>query len=894
MAAIDEKNDIQPTTEDGGTPSEAESVPTESVGLIARIKQQYIPKLLAFLKTRVGIITATVTFSLLATGVWAVLRSEPAEPLDQQFEQAMELSTDLHDLDNRQATREIVTTLRDAKYRDPKFTGGAEYLFGMVLFHDAQDQEKFAQQPIYRRSVHFLKQSKRSLPLQYRPQFAMAFGTGLYHIGLYNEAIPQLQEAMKTFPSGKKEASINLLAIYTEQKKTTELQKAVPLSEQLLQLPSLSLDERNRILHLKAALHLALQQPQHAQQAIEKISPRMPETEILHAQIQMAYAAEFQHRGEMFGAISLVESSRQRAAAQKQFQAALTRLEPISKFVRLDQTLPRQSLFLMGICAQQLATLNVENESLNQYDQAINYFNLAIKSDPQSMEGIAANIHFAAILQNIGRDEEAFQAYHAALSAISDLSQYRNRWLPLPQFRERILQAWKHWTDRHAYQMAVKLSTVMSPLIPVVQAQRLNGLANHRWVKYLANQLTTTPFSERAQKQQIVWEHWRLSGAAYAKLAEISSTSSKYPTVLWTSAEHYRNGHDFKNSLNQFTRFINLQSTNKLPIALVRRGQVLLDLGRFKEARDHFQKVITTFPTDTAAFEAKYYIGQCYLELGDVQSAETTWRKILTAERLAPAAIEWQKSLFSLGKLLYHSAVIQHDQAEQKAEGEISKQLLSSLKKSAERWEESRYRFVEYLERYPVSPHRNEARFLLAKSLQAESLYPQTVLKKAEVENVKLELRRKMYGLLQQARDEYRQLQAKLLPLEETGQLDQLGQQFLRDCYFEIAHTSFALDDYQKAITDYNSAANRYPQDPHVLLAYLQMAVCNDRLGQPAEALSTLVQAKVILKKLPEKTFSSERTNLSKKEWETWLDWARKIRTTTRRTSATIPSPIVP
>ena len=93
-------------------------------------------------------------------------------------------------------------------------------------------------------------------------------------------------------------------------------------------------------------------------------------------------------------------------------------------------------------------------------------------------------------------------------------------------------------------------------------------------------------------------------------------------------------------------------------------------------------------------------------------------------------------------------------------------------------------------------------------------------------------------------------------------------------------HTYFALDDYRKAIVAYNSAANRYPRDPQVLLAYLQMANCNDRLGDHGEAVSMLVQAKVILKQLPDEAFKSRNTSLSKQEWANWLDWGRRLRRT--------------
>ncbi|MCH7987681.1 MAG: tetratricopeptide repeat protein, partial [Planctomycetes bacterium] len=202
------------------------------------------------------------------------------------------------------------------------------------------------------------------------------------------------------------------------------------------------------------------------------------------------------------------------------------------------------------------------------------------------------------------------------------------------------------------------------------------------------------------------------------------------------------------------------------------------------------------------------------------------------------------------------------------------------LEQAVARWEESRRLLTEYIERYPNSSEFSEVRFLLARAFQESAVLTRHRLKEAEVENVRLELRREMHGLINQSREEFRRLQTQLLREEGADLLDGLGQRFLRDCYFEIANNYYALDQFDKSIIAYTSAANRYPQDPQVLIAYLQMANCYDRLDEPGEALSMLVQAKVILKQLPESAFHHRKTNLTKKEWETWLDWARVMRRT--------------
>ena len=127
-------------------------------------------------------------------------------------------------------------------------------------------------------------------------------------------------------------------------------------------------------------------------------------------------------------------------------------------------------------------------------------------------------------------------------------------------------------------------------------------------------------------------------------------------------------------------------------------------------------------------------------------------------------------------------------------------------------------------------------------------------------------------------------LQAK----ESAGLLDPLGQRMLRDAYFERAHNLYAMDKYDRAIEAYTSAANRYAEDPSVLLAYIQMANCYDRLGKPLDARGVAIQAMLIHKNLPDKIFTQDKTLMTRDEWRSWLEWAGALRRPPRRS---VPAP---
>jgi len=42
-----------------------------------------------------------------------------------------------------------------------------------------------------------------------------------------------------------------------------------------------------------------------------------------------------------------------------------------------------------------------------------------------------------------------------------------------------------------------------------------------------------------------------------------------------------------------------------------------------------------------------------------------------------------------------------------------------------------------------------------------------------------------------------------------------------------------------------------------------------------------LEQAKVILKQMPDKVFDPKVTNMTREQWEKWIDWARRLHQTT-------------
>lgn len=877
MADADQTTRSKPKS--GGAAAPASTA--ETAGRAQRLVRVLRDGARSLLDTRLKQLTAAAVVGLLIVfGVWWSIRSR-ALPPEERLVQALALLKRRDDHDARHAAKTIAADLRKLGFRDPNFSGGAEYVLGIAAFRNGQEADESDREPFYTRAARYLREcEQQALDDRYRPEWSYALGVSLHELGSFGEAQPLLAEAARAFPPGRADVALRLADIALARKRTAEMRPALKLIDAVLagRLPR---RQRDQTLLQKAQLHLALNQQVKAEAALSQVSDAQAGSQgmrVFRARTRMAIAdmlASQLRTAGMSAAVSRVVS----AQAETQYRRSMQQLRPVSTSVGLDTLFPRQANYLMGIAAERIAELQTRR-SATKFDTAINFFEKTARTFPGTHEAVAASLRAADLYRAAGRNEEALNAYRRALTRASTTDEFHNRWISPGELRSLLTNAWNWWMRRKSFTEAVELSRMMSAALTPVHAQELNAVANREWARELEAEIERRPAADRKRLTRDLLRRRRLAGDSYAKLAERTRTESRYPDFLWISAENYHLGHAFVDALRQITAFINARPRKLLPQALVRRGRILLDLDRLNEARDHFQQVRDTYPTDPAAFEAEYLLGVVNLELQQPEKAETVWRNILASKTLTPEAAEWRMSLFSLARHLFHTARIDREQGESARQANDRKRAIQLRDRATVRWDESIRRFEEYLGRYPRSMRTNDARFLLARALQQRADVEREQLGEAEIENVRNEHRRRMRSFLHRALGEFQQMQSELLKREENGRLGERQNTMLRDVYFEIAHVQYDLGEYEKAIAAYTSAANRYPEDPGVLLAYLQMANCSDRLGDATEALSVLVQAEVILKRLPDRAFDTNKTTLSRREWRQWLQWAKTQRMT--------------
>jgi len=793
------------------------------------------------------VVGLVVGFGLAATGAYFFFK-EPEIPPGLRLKQALRWLDERRD----QPARSVAQSLEKINYQDPDFAGGVAFVLGIVAFREAAEYDEETREQRYVVAAGFLREAERlALVAERRPEWAFSLGLSLYRVGSADEALPLLEEAVQSFPAGKIEASLLLAETYLFLQNTAGAEKALAVNTAVIDDRKLSATDRDRAFLQRAQILLALGRRDEAQTAVAQVSRETS--------------------GNQAGAVLRAQT----CMAEGRYRDALRILKPIADDEGLDRTFPAQASYLTGLCWEKLDQL--EPEKQDQLENAITSYERTVERFERSHEALAARMGAADGLRKLGRNQEALEKYAEVLRTIRRPKSFRNRWMSLKKVRELILDAWNGWVENDFYSEAIALAESMSPVVPSDQAHELAARANQRWAEHLEAEVARLPFDRQSERQEEVKLRWKRSGQSYARLAETRKASSAYSNALWTSAEDYLKGHDFLSAIEQLTEFINLQNTTLLPTAFVRRGQALMDLNRMDAALRDFQETVSSHPTDPAAFQARYLIGQCRFERSELDLAEKAWRKILESADLSPTALEWRKSLFSLGRLLYYSADLAQRNGKPAGVPNSKGDPQDRVAVVHARFEEAVARLEEYLDRYPASPDVAEARFLLAKSLQRSADLPQEKLKTAETDNARAEFRRQVQENLERAVREFQQLQTELRVQQTAGKLDDLGQAMLRNSYLELAQSYFALGRYDEAILAYTSSAGNYQQESGSLTAYIQIANCYDRLKKPSEALSTLAQAQLILNKLPEGAFPQSNGAMTRDDWQRWITWAMRL-----------------
>lgn len=589
--------------------------------------------------------------------------------------------------------------------------------------------------------------------------------------------------------------------------------------------------------------------------------------------------------------------ARQHMVAQN-YRAAIKILKQIAEKKGLDRTYARKAQFLHGRCLQALGDrykrTGNDREANKNYNQAFYVFDRTADEYEDTDEGLAASLMAAYIYQKVDQHEYAMNRYRKTLSLIPSREDYRNQWFSLEEFEDIIEEGWKSWVESHHYEEAIRLAKLLKGLFDENQSRTLIAETYKQHAEHLEEELKKAPYTEWDDLTRELRAKWVEAGKASKLKAATLKSAEKYSETLWESAEQFRKGHDFDNSIDVLQDYLSSAPTIGQARAYVRLGENYMDVDKYDDAERTFNYVLLTFPTDAYAYEAQFLIGKCYFEksyLSDEENdyllmAEKAFLKVITSTQLTPDALEWRKTLFALGELYYlHGSMIQNESAHDivletntTADDDLSEPLENKdLNQAFGLWDKAITRLGELLERFPNDTNKVNARYWLAHAYRRSAEKPQAELPSAETDTARNELRKQKDSFLRSSLEEFKILKFDLIKLRNVNRLDLLGQRILKNCFLEIAHLEYGLQQYSDAVLSYNSFLSEYPDDQFSLIASIQLANCYRELGQDQPARASIESAKYKFSQLraaQDDVFGNGEYNLTKDDWKHWLIWA--------------------
>lgn len=707
--------------------------------------------------------------------------------------------------------------------------GGPVFVLGAAAMADAELAWIDRKQGKYLLAARYLEEARdRGFPPERRSAGLLMLAESLLRSRQFSACRLALQEALEVAPEQTARVQQLLATAYLEDA-NPDLEKALEHNQAFLEAGSLDLETRHAGLLQQAKILYRMNQTAAAAQALQGIpdgSLLRSERMVLDARLLIAEARALSAARQPGEPVS--------AESAERYRKAIDLLRVAAGFDLLENDSTSKTRYLIGVCYAEMGDTRA----------AVEQFYRVTENHPATEEDVAATLLRADVLRADGQNEEAVTSYRAAIATAGNPLEFSNAWFSLEEFRRRVLLAYDTFLEQGDYASAVELATGMSPLFPEDRSLQLEAVARRQWGLSLIAQADSDPDPRTSIVAEEGRAQLRHAGNVFFRVAKLHLAVRTYPDDLWNAADSYLQGHDFENAVKILTAYLEQDERQNRPLALLGLGRALLSLDRPEEALFALTNCIEFHPLAASTYQARQLASLAYLELDQVEAAEQMLLANLTDEHLTPSSLEWQTSIFDLGRLLYLT----------------------------DRYAEAITRLEEAIARYPDSPRALEARYLAAESYRRRGMelsappgddVPASAYATRAADSA---------AMLASAVDRYIELRQVIVETEAERMLSLNEQRILRNTYFAQGQALSQLQRWQAAIDVYTAATNRYQRNPEALEAYVQIAHCYREMDQPLDARGTLEQAKIVLARLPDDANFTAATNYNRQQWQLRLD----------------------
>ncbi|HVX11053.1 MAG TPA: tetratricopeptide repeat protein [Pirellulales bacterium] len=692
------------------------------------------------------------------------------------------------------------------------------FLLGAVADHEADQMLGKHQRRLRALAAKYLTEARLlGFPPGREGEGLFLLGKNLYESGQAAESVSVLEEALTAVPARATELHRLLAGAYLDEPQP-HLHEALQHNSAYLASADLPSDALQQALVERGRIEFELNEFDACRRTVDALpadSAYRTQITVLRALLLEQEARELAPEGALAA----------NAAAVEKCRAAIDLLEKLpSRTASVQQSWADVDYLLGRLCLE-----------IGEDDAGLAKLRRTQQRWAETDAGFAAGFLTADWYRRQRRIGDAMAAYRVTLAAVDAEIPFKNRWLSLDDLRTSDLDAYQELLRQQQFEAAIELAGLSAPIFSAPRSVQLQAQANAQWGRHLLAGAENARVPAAAEGRKRL----RQAGFLYGRLAEMRLAAREYPDDLYDAAEADLAGHDYKSAVDMFRKYLSSESRKRRPRALLALGESLLALGQPADALKALEECIEFHARDAAVFEARLLAAQAYLEQGRSEPAEKLLLDNLYGDALSPASTEWRRSLFALGRLLYEAG----------------------------RYPEAMQRLDEAIVRYPKDEEAEEARYLAAESYRRSAREVERQEQQEATAEGRLARRREWTQLLETGLARFEQELNSILLRQEQRPLTSLEEAILRNCFFSRGAILFQLGRYREAIQAYASVTNRYQQRPEVLQAYMQIAACYRRLGQTAEAHSTLEQAKYALKHLSDGVSFEDTSNYNRQEW---------------------------
>ncbi len=546
---------------------------------------------------------------------------------------------------------------------------------------------------------------------------------------------------------------------------------------------------------------------------------------------------------------------------------------------RAEQALPESS----ESTAEAKVLLGRIAQSHGELDAAKELFSLVTTRFEKSAVATQAWLGLGEVEADLGEEQQSGEAYARAVDAV------RARWLKAAgdgadkskpavasesrlvaeldaslgqRHRDRLLKG--DFISAKSYaQLAERLypADKAPPSVPLRSAETARKAAESLVPAALREagespDLSSIDPVSREEAKQLFYQ----AGMAYqrhAKAALISDPEAAADS-LWMAADSFDLAGEQDRASEVFQQFIQARSEGpKSLLARYRLARTLQSLGRFKKAVALFEDIVENAPVSDEASLSLIPLAQCYLMASsdaDHEKAEARLLQIVEGKQFEPTARQFRAAVVELGRMY---------------------RRVGDYPKAIERLSEAVTRYPDLAQDPALQSNLADSYRLSAGAIAEElrSAMPQN--ERAKLVKLRDERLTAALGLYDKVRE--------LLDQRDPRRQSELDKLTLRNALFYRGDCAFDLGEarredpeaskqfYQQAVRYYDTAAQRYTDDPASLAAMMQIVSSYAALGQWAEAQTAQNRAKARLREIPLSAWDNASGPMDRAHWERWL-----------------------